>query len=89
MIENIVIGKPLVELYHLLGEDENDISWQDKTLYTNERFLPKILKDLGLVPSTSWVKKNKSELFIELNKPDFFQIRLGKKKPPIWIVVGR
>lgn len=89
MIENIVIGKPLIELYHLFGEDENDTSWQDKTLYTNERFLPKILKDLELVPSISWVKKNKSELFIELNKPDFFQIRLGKKKPTIWIVVGK
>lgn len=89
MVENIVIGEPLIDLWHLLGTDEHDTSWQNKTIYTNERFLPRILKDLELVPSTSWVRKNKPELYAELNKPDFFRVQISKKKPLIWIVVGR
>lgn len=88
-IENVVIGTPLVALYHLLGRDEKDVSWKEATWYTNERYLPRILVDLGLVPSTNWVRKNKPELNIELNKSDFLEVRVSKKKMPIWIVVGK
>lgn len=53
MIENVVIGTPIVPLWHLLGENEKDISWKEETKYTTERYLPRILVGLDLVPSTS------------------------------------
>ena len=80
MTENIVIGKPLVELSLLLGENQNDTSFIKNTHFTNERFLPNILKELELVPSNSWVRKNKPKLFIALNTPTVIDLRLGKKK---------
>lgn len=49
-IENIVIGESLVNPVELFAADIND--WnnfeKEKTYYTNERFLPRILVDLGL-----------------------------------------
>lgn len=87
-VANIVIGKPIVELYHLLGSDDKDKSFIKDTFFTNNRFLPSILKELNLVPSISWVRKNKPELVIELNDLDFIKIQISKKKEPIWIVVG-
>ena len=88
MIENVVIGRPMVPLWHLLGENEKDISWKDKTKLTSERYLPRILVELDLVPSTSWIRKNKPEVNIELNRLDFLEVRVSKKGRPIWIVVG-
>lgn len=88
MIENIVIGKPLVELHHLLGDNENDTSFLKSTAFTNERFLPNILKDLGLVKSSSWVRKNKPNLMVELNEIGCIDIQLSKKKKPIHIIIG-
>lgn len=44
-IENIVIGKPVVDLQQLFAADEDD--WErtekEKTYFTEERFLPRIL----------------------------------------------
>lgn len=60
MIQNIVIGRPLFDLKYLLSH--NDLDWKAEkeiTLFTNERFLPYILKQMGIVSSTSEVKKNK------------------------------
>ena len=44
-IENIVIGNPIVPTFSMLSDGtENDIfNERAKTLWTNERFLPKIL----------------------------------------------
>lgn len=43
--ENIVIGKPIVEPSSMFAKDKND--WinveKEKTYFTNERFLPRIL----------------------------------------------
>ena len=54
-IENIVIGQPLVNPYEMFSEDKDD--WNsnesDKTYCTNERYLPRILVDLGIYPSIS------------------------------------
>lgn len=88
-IQNVVIGKPIVELFHLLGEEQNDRSYEEHTKYTSERYLPRILVELGMVPSTSWVRKNKPEFNVKLNELDFLQVRISKKKDPIWIVVGK
>lgn len=88
-IENIVIGNPLVSPIELLSSDI--IDWEttecNQTYYTEERYLPRILVDLGIYLSVSEIKRNKPELIITLNKPDFIQIR-PKKKIPLWILVG-
>lgn len=87
-IENIVIGRPLVPAWTLLAQTARD--WieneKEKTIFTEERFLPKILVDLGVVKSTSEVKRNKPELFKTLDKPDFLEIKWGKRK--LWILAG-
>lgn len=88
MFHNVVIGEPLVAAWSLLAEDETD--WEDnekkKTLFTNTRFLPAIMKEAGLVSSTSEVRRNKPELCINLDKLDCINIKWGKKF--LYIVVG-
>ena len=88
-IENIVIGQPLINPSEIFSADTDD--WNDneltKTYYTNERYLPRILVDLGIYPSVSEIKRNKPELVSTLDKLDFLMIR-PKKKIPLWILVG-
>ena len=88
-IENIVIGTPLVSAKELLSANDDD--WVnvefEKTVFTNERYLPNILVQLGIYPSISEIRRNKPELMIRLDKIDFINIK-SKKKRPLWIVVG-
>ena len=60
-IENIVIGKPIVEPSTMFATNEDD--WEriekEKTYYTEERFLPRILVDIGIYPSVSEIRRNK------------------------------
>lgn len=87
-IENVVIGIPVVNPSAIFSYDLDD--WQNnekaKTYYTEERYLPKILKDIGFVSSNSEVRRNKPNLCITLNKLDFIEVKWGKKK--CWILVG-
>ena len=88
MFDNIVIGKPLcspVELfsYNLQDWEETELK---KTMFTQERFLPRIMVDCGMVKSTSEIKRNRPELCISLDEVDFKTIKWGKKF--IWIMVG-
>jgi|LSQX01.2.fsa_nt_gb hypothetical protein len=80
-VATVVIGEPLVDL-SLLGFSEDEI-----TIRTDERFLPRILVELGWFPSTSEVKRNRPELFKEFNSPDLREIRIGKKI--LWLIVGQ
>lgn len=50
-IENIVIGTPLVSAKELLSANDNDwINVEfEKTLFTNERYLPNILIQLAFI----------------------------------------
>ena len=86
--QNVVIGTPLFEPKELIAI--NDLDWDKNekpvTYFTEERFLPKIMKEIGLVSATSEVRRNKPELMITLDKPDCFWLKWGKKK--VWIVVG-
>ena len=88
-IENIVIGQPIAPEPLLFASSAED--WfkneKAKTFWTNERFLPRILVDLGFFSSTSEIKRNKPELFINLNDIDFLEIKINKKKR-VWILVG-
>ena len=88
-IENIVIGTPLVSAKELLSANDSD--WVnvefEKTIFTNERYLPNILVQLGIYPSISEIRRNKPELMIRLDKVDFINIK-PKKKHPLWIIIG-
>ena len=88
MFQNVVIGKPIYNEKLLIGLDEEDFEKNEKeyTLYTEERFLPKILVEAGLVKSTSEVRRNKPELFKALDKLDCLEVKWGKKR--LYIVVG-
>mgnify|MGYP006909025454 FL=1 len=88
MYLNIVIGTPLVDPASLLAYDKED--WEHierkQTLFTNQRFLPAILRDAGIVPSISEVRRNRSDLVVTLDEPDCFWVKWGKKK--LYIIVG-
>jgi len=77
---NIVIGKPLVDL-KLLGIENDEI-----TVFEEKKFLPRILVKHGFFKSTSQIRKNRPDLFIELNKLDFIELKIGHKR--LCIVVG-
>ena len=89
-IENIVIGKPIVEPSTMFATDEKD--WnkveKEKTYYTDERFLPRILVDIGIYPSVNEIRRNKPELMISLDKLDFIDNLKVSKKRRLWILVG-
>ena len=89
-VENIVIGKPVVEPQQLFAADEDD--WnrteKEKTYYTEERFLPRILVDIGIYPSVSEIRRNKPQLVITLDHLDFMNEVKVSKKRKLWIVIG-
>ena len=89
-VENIVIGKPIVEPSTMLSLDEDD--WnkveKEKTYYTDERFLPRILVDIGIYSSVNEIRRNKPELMVELNPLDFLDNLKVSKKRRLWILVG-
>lgn len=88
MFHNIVIGKPLAEPWELISNSKEEFEIDDKqdTLFTNERFLPAVLVEAGVVKNRSEVRRNKPELCKELNEPDCFWLKWGKHR--IWIIVG-
>lgn len=89
-IENVVIGKPVVDLQQLFAADEDD--WdrteKEKTYFTEERFLPRILVDIGIYPSISEIRRNKPQLVVTLDHLDFIDEVKVSKKRKLWIAVG-
>lgn len=89
-IENIVIGNPIVEPSSMFAKDEED--WnsveKDKTYFTEERFLPRILVNIGIYPSVNEIRRNKPELMVTLDKLDFIDSLKVSKKRKVWILVG-
>lgn len=81
-IENIVIGNPIVEPSSIFGRDEEDwiLFEQEKTYFTSERFLPRILVDLGIAPSISEVRRNRKDLVRTLEQLDYLEIKYGKRR---------
>lgn len=88
MIQNIVIGKPLIEPWKLISSSEEEFENFDKreTLFTSKRFLPSILVESGIVKSTSEVKRNKPQMCVELNDIDCIWVKWGKQK--VFVIVG-
>lgn len=89
-IENIVIGNPIVDPKDVFAISDEDWEFleKEKTYYTNEHFLPRILVDLGIYPSTSEIRRNKPELVKSLDNLDFIDSLTAKKKRKLWILVG-
>lgn len=89
-IENIVIGTPIVNPESMFSSSEDDwnTAEKEKTYYTDERFLPRILVELGIYPSTSEVRRNKPELVKSLDSIDFIDSLKVSKKRKLWILVG-
>lgn len=87
-IENVVVGKPIVSPVDIFSRDVED--WEklerDKTMWTEERNLANILKDLGIVKSISEVRRNKPQLCVKLDKMDFMEVKWGKRR--LYILVG-
>ena len=90
-IENIVIGQPLADPASMFALDHED--WErmekEKTYYTEERFLPKILVDLGIYPSIGEIRRNRKELVVTLDKIGFIDRLKVSKKRTVWILVGK
>lgn len=87
MIKNIVIGKPIVHPKYIFCKEEDEWTLEEKeTLFTEERFLPRIMVDLGIAKSISEVKRNKKELFISLDTLDYKEVKWGKHR--LFILVG-
>lgn len=85
-IENIVIGKPIIGLWQLLGEPEDHASFTDTTVFDAERYLPRLLAKYGIMKSTSEVRRNRPDLIRTLDKLECFDLKIGKKK--LYIIVG-
>ena len=88
MFLNVVIGKPLVDPKTLLALD--DLDWtnneQPQTLFTETKYLPAVMKEAGVVQSTSEVRKNRPDLNISLENPDCLWVKWGKKR--LYVIVG-
>ena len=89
-VENIVIGKPVIDPQELFAADKDD--WnkveKEKTYFTEERFLPRILVDIGIYPSISEIRRNKPQLVVTLDHLDFMDGLKVSKKRKLWIVIG-
>ena len=78
--DNIIVGSPLVDL------DKLGIQESENTIFENERFLPRLLVKYGFFKSTSQLRKNRPDLWRELNSINFEEIKIGHKR--VWIVTG-
>ena len=72
MYHNVVIGKPLVPPQDLIAFDDKDWEENEKryTLFIENRFLPTIMKEAGIVKSIGEVRRNRPEFIINLDKLD-------------------
>lgn len=89
-IENIVVGKARADPACMFALDCAD--WEnlekDKTYFTEERFLPRILVNLGIYPSVNEERRNKPELVVVLNGLNFIDGLKVSKKRKLWILIG-
>lgn len=85
--KNIIVGNPVCHPWYMFCKEQEE--WKDiegDVYYTEERYLPRIMVDIGLVPSISEIRRNKPELMITLNEPDFKEIKWGKSR--LFIQIG-
>jgi len=87
-IENIVIGEPIVSPEEIFAYDKEDWDFmeKEKTYYTDERYLPKILVALEIAPSISEIRRNRKDLMMNLHSLDYLELKYGKRR--LFILVG-
>lgn len=89
-IENIVIGQPIVDPSSIFASDIDN--WnkieKEKTYFTTERYLPRILVELGIYPSISEIRRNKPQLMTTLDELDYIHNMKVSKKRRLYILVG-
>lgn len=86
-VKNVVVGNPICEPWQMFCNTQAE--WEDTkkdTIFTNERFLPKIMVTCGIAKSINEVRKNKPNLMLVLDKPDFLEVKWGKSR--LFIQVG-
>lgn len=86
--QNVVVGEPLVHPKELIALNDGDweINEKQQTLFTLERFLPKIMVEAGFVKSINEVRRNQPKLVRTLDTLDCINIKWGKHF--LYIVVG-
>lgn len=91
MYENVIVGTPLCSPHHLFSYNLEAWEKEDKeiTLFTNERYLPKVL-ELAIGVKAKEIRRNRPDLDIVLDKIDFFDVVYGKNKNKrhLYICVG-
>lgn len=78
----VVVGEPLITLNEI-GLD----CCSHNTVYTNERFLPNIIVELGIFNSKSEIRKNRKDLFRTLDQLDWLTFKFGHRV--LDVVVGQ
>lgn len=86
--QNVVVGEPLVHPKELIALNDRDweINEKQQTLFTSERFLPKIMVEAGVVKSINEVRRNQPNLVKTLDALDCINIKWGKHF--LYLVVG-
>lgn len=87
IVKNIVIGNPICDPWYMFCNEPDEWDTTKKDIwFTEDRYLPKLMVNCGLVDSISEVRRNKPELMINLDKPDFLEVKWGKSR--LYIQVG-
>lgn len=87
MIQNIVVGFPIVEPWTMFSKSKEDFEKEkQEILFTQERFLPELMVQAGIVSSKGEVRRNQPKLVKKLEDLDFIDIKWGKKH--LFILVG-
>ena len=76
-----------MERWYMFCEEKEE--WniiKDNIYYTEERFLPKLMVDLGIVKSISEVRRNQPKLVKKLDSLDYIELKWGKNY--LFILVG-
>lgn len=86
--QNIVIGEPICEPWLMFANTPEDWEENEKknTLFTDERFLPRILVMCEIAKSVNEVRKNKPDLVKTLDSIDFIEVKWGKKR--LFVQIG-
>lgn len=91
-VENIIIGCPIVKDVELMfAKDLTD--WHnneaEKTILipTGINNIAELLVLLGIVKSKSEVRRNKPELCKVFDKPDYIEVKWGKRR--LYVLIGQ
>ena len=90
--ENIIIGCPIVKDVELMfAKDLDDWYYNEagKTIWmpTGINNIAELLVLLGIVKSKSEVRRNKPELCKHFDKPDYVEVKWGKRR--LYVLIGQ